>query len=144
MKVVTDAGPLIAAFDRSDLRHKLSRRLLTRWARRLLVPDVVLAETDALIRTRSSIHAAHEFLRAVELGEPRRSPMTDSLFRRAIEYDAAYSDLDLGLGDASVMALAEHERAPILTFDFRDFRATRPLRGGFWRLVIDEDGRVQI
>lgn len=36
------------------------------------------------------------------------------------------------------MALAETERAPILTFDFADFRATRPLRGGFWRLVIDE------
>jgi hypothetical protein len=35
------------------------------------------------------------------------------------------------------MAVAERQKLPILTFDFEDFRATRPSRG-FWRLVVDE------
>jgi len=33
------------------------------------------------------------------------------------------------------MALAERDDLPILTFDFRDFRATQPRRG-YWRLVV--------
>lgn len=32
---------------------------------------------------------------------------------------------------------AERHGMPILTFDFEDFRATRPSRG-YWRLIIDE------
>jgi predicted nucleic acid-binding protein len=59
------------------------------------------------------------------------------LLSRAVQFDSSYADLDLGLVDGAVMALAERERWPILTFDFEHFRATRPERG-FWRLVIDE------
>jgi hypothetical protein len=35
------------------------------------------------------------------------------------------------------MAIAERVGAPILTFDFEHFRATRPTHG-FWELVVDE------
>jgi len=46
--------------------------------------------------------------------------------------------LDLGLVDTSIMAYAERHRLPILTFDFRDFRATSSSHGP-WRLVLDEE-----
>ena len=59
------------------------------------------------------------------------------LMRRAIEIDTRFADLDLGFVDGCVMAIAEQMRAPILTFDFEHFRATRPSRG-FWQLVVDE------
>jgi hypothetical protein len=36
------------------------------------------------------------------------------------------------------MAYAERHDLPILTFDFRDFRATSSTRGP-WRLVLSED-----
>jgi hypothetical protein len=42
-----------------------------------------------------------------------------------------------GLVDGAVMALAERQELPILTFDFTHFRSTRPEKG-FWRLVVDE------
>ena len=51
--------------------------------------------------------------------------------------DARFADLDLGFVDGCVMAVAERMQAPILTFDFEHFRATRPTHG-FWRLVVDE------
>ena len=52
-------------------------------------------------------------------------PLTARLFARAAVIDRRYAALDLGLVDAAVMAIAESEDVPILTFDFRDFRAAR-------------------
>jgi predicted nucleic acid-binding protein len=77
------------------------------------------------------------FLHAVADGEHTVVMPTGSLFRRAVEIDAGYAALGLGLVDALVMAIAEERRLPILTFDFEHFRATRP-RQGYWELVVDE------
>jgi predicted nucleic acid-binding protein len=54
-----------------------------------------------------------------------------------VEIDAQHADLDLGLVDATVMAIAERHELPVLTFDFAHFRATRPATGE-WRLVVNE------
>jgi hypothetical protein len=48
-----------------------------------------------------------------------------------------FADLSLGFVDA-VMALAERERAAILTFDFEDFRAAPRPDGSPWPLLVDE------
>lgn len=60
-----------------------------------------------------------------------------ALLRRAVESDRQFAGLEIGYVDGAVMALAEREHLPVLTFDFEHFRATRPARG-FWQLVIDE------
>jgi len=64
--------------------------------------------------------------------------MSPGLLRRSADIDAKYADLNLGLADAAVMAFAERYDLPILTFDFRDFRATAPEGAGSWSLVVDE------
>src|SRR5439155_635672 len=71
-------------------------------------------------------------------GERTVACMTIGLIRRAVSIDARFADLDLGLVDASVMALADRERAPIFTFDFADFRAAPRPDGTAWPLVVDE------
>jgi predicted nucleic acid-binding protein len=48
-----------------------------------------------------------------------------------------FADLDLGLVDGAVMAMAEERRLPILTFDFRHFRAAHPSKG-YWDLLVTE------
>lgn len=63
--------------------------------------------------------------------------VTPGIVQRSVEIDATYADLDLGFTDAVVMACAERHDLPVLTFDFRDFRATSPERGE-WRLVVNE------
>ena len=63
--------------------------------------------------------------------------MTAGLLRRAVELENRYADLNLGLVDTAVMAIAERRCLPILTFDFTDFRATESADGP-WRLAIDE------
>ena len=105
--------------------------------RRLVILDLVMVETDQLLRTRVGRHAARRFLSAVGEGEHARAFVSPDLLRRAVEIDAQHADLDLGLVDASVMAYAERHELPILTFDFVDFRAARPARG-HWHLVVDE------
>ena len=56
-------------------------------------------------------------------------------YRRALEIDRRPAALGLGLVDAAVMAIAESEDAPVLTFDFTDFRAAPPSGGHPWALL---------
>jgi predicted nucleic acid-binding protein len=104
---------------------------------RHLRPHQVIVEVDQLARSRVGAHAARRFLAALDAGEHEVAYLSPGLLARAIEIDRRYGDLDLGIADASVMALAERRRLPILTFDFEDFRATKP-SNGYWRLVVDE------
>lgn len=139
MTVVADTGPLVAFVRRDERSHGLAARLIAEFGSELLIPDAVVVEAALLLRGRVSPRAARAFLEDVATGVLQRVSLEPSLFRRAVEYERTHADLDLGIVDACVMALAEAKRASILTFDFADFRATRPLRGGYWQLVIDED-----
>lgn len=103
------------------------------------MPDPVAVEVDHVVRDRVGLAQARLFLRSLTIGDHSLAFLTPSLLRRAVELDQQYADLDLGLVDASVMALAEHHELPVLTFDFAHFRSTRPA-SGYWRLVVDEAG----
>ena len=137
MRIVADTGPLVAAANRRDRAHRLAAILATELGRDLLVPLPVAVEVDQLLRARTDRGAALAFLAALADGEHETAFLTPTLLRRAVEFDRAHADLDLGLADSAVMAVAERYELPILTFDFTHFRATRPKRG-FWRLVVDE------
>jgi len=138
LRVVCDTAPLIAAADRSSRAHRLAAGLVNRLGRKLVVLEVVLAETDYMLRARVGATSARRLLEAVVTGAHSAAFLSPGLLRRATELDAQYADLDLGLVDASIMAYAERHQLPILTFDFRDFRATSSTHGP-WRLVLSED-----
>jgi uncharacterized protein len=127
----------VAALNKRDDAHALSRALLSELGRDLVLPLPVLAEADHLLRTRVNSAAARALLGAAAAGEHSVHFLSSRLLRRAAEIDSQFADLDLGLADGAVMALAEGENLPILTYDFKHFRATLPGRG-YWRLVIDE------
>ena len=101
------------------------------------MPEPVLVEVDYLVRTRVSSMTARAFLAAVAAREHTVHFLSPAMLQRAVEIDAKFAHLDLGLADGSVMAIAERERLPVLTYDFHHFRATRP-ENGFWRLVVSE------
>ena len=127
----------VAAANRRDEAHGLAAGLATLIGRDLLVPDLVLVEVDQLLRSRVSAEAARAFLDSMARGEHNVVFTTKRLLRRAVELDTRFADIGLGLVDATVMALAEEQELPIVTFDFEHFRATRP-QSGYWRLVVDE------
>lgn len=137
LSAVADAGPLIAASNARERGNRVAAELVAALGRRLLVPATVAAEVDHILRKRVSLRSARAFLGALAAGEHTLEPVTRRVFLRAAQIDANHADLDLGLVDASVMAVAEHHRLPILTFDFADFRAA-PSPAGPWPLVITE------
>jgi predicted nucleic acid-binding protein len=137
VKVVADTGPLVAATNGRDRAHQLAASLVSELGRDLIIPDLVLVEIDQLLRARVGKAAALVFLTAISAREHEVAFLSQGLLGRAVEIDRRFSDLDLGLVDASVMAYAERHELPILTFDFEDFRAAPP-ESGYWRLVIDE------
>jgi uncharacterized protein len=134
---VADTGPLVAAANRRDRAHALAAALVTELGRGLLVPEPVIAEVDQLLRSRVGSRSARLFLEAIAAGEHTVVFGSGAVLRRAAAIDAQFADLQLGYTDAAVMAIAEREDLPVLTFDFGHFRAARPAHG-YWRLVIDE------
>lgn len=138
MTVVVDTGPLLAAALKRDQAHELAAALIEFGGRDLLVPDPVVSECDSLLRRRDAPESARRLLEALVAGVWVRVPLTPSLFAQAVAIDAHYRDIGLGLVDSSVMAIASATGSAILTFDFRDFRAAPPVRGGAWDLVLDE------
>lgn len=143
MRAVCDTGPLLAATDRNDELHVLAAMLVTELGRELVVPTPVIVEADYLLRNRVGERSARLLLKALAEGEHDVGYLTTTLFRRAVEIDVQYLDLDLGFADAAVMAIAERFDLPVLTFDFRAFRATRP-RNGHWSLIVDESRLTRV
>lgn len=80
---------------------------------------------------------ARLFLGATAAGWHPVVYLTATVLRRAMANEAFFASIDLGFVDACVMAEAERRQLPVLTFDFEDFRATRPAQGA-WELVVDE------
>ena len=138
MAVVVDTGPLLAAALKRDPAHALAAALIAFGGRDLLIPDPVVAECEGFLRQRDAHEGARRLLAALVDGIWVRVPLTPSLFAQADAIDKQYQDIGLGLVDASVMAIAAATKSSILTFDFRDFRAAPPIRGGSWDLVVDE------
>lgn len=122
---VVDAGVLYSAADTADAYHRDALSLLEDAQTRLIVPTLVLAEVDHLIGSRLGRKAATVFVRAISEFE-MEAPHPDD-WPRIIELVSRYEDLDLGLVDASVVALAERIAAPtIYTIDHRHFSVVRP------------------
>lgn len=103
-----------------------------------MVLDSVIVETDQFLRRRHGHRWGRRFLDDMSRGAHTIDFLTPGLVKRAAELDARYADLGLGLVDASIMAYAERHDLPILTFDFRHFRATESAHGP-WRLAISEE-----
>jgi uncharacterized protein len=135
--VVADSGPLISAVRSDEAAHSLARELVAELGRELVVLMPVLAEVDYIVRERAGSGPARRLLRAIADGEHTAAFLSPGLLARAVEIDETYADLNLGFVDAAIMAYAERHELPILTFDFRHFRATKPAVGE-WRLLVDE------
>lgn len=134
--IVLDTSGLLAAIDGSQRTHAAAAAAL-RWAGepRLLSP-FVLAELDYLLASRVSVAAARAFLGEVVRGAYQLEPFGQDDVEQALGILNRYSDLDLGLADASLVVLAErHATLDLLTLDERHFRAVRGPGGRPFRLL---------
>jgi len=126
--IIADTGGLLRALARTpDLQPSFPeyQTVLTS-ASLVIVPALVLAEVDHFLRDQ---RAAMRKLIA-EIFDPGTRyeyelPLPSDLVR-ALELDAKFKDLNLGLVDGTVAALAERREVyRVLTTDRRDFSALR-------------------
>ena len=126
--IIADTGGLLRALARSTDNKPSFPEYETALtsARSVIVPALVLAEVDYFLRDQRA--AMRKLIAEIfdpgtryEYELPRPSDLV-----RALELDAKFKDLNLGLVDGTVAALAERREVyRVLTTDRRDFSAIR-------------------
>lgn len=136
MALIADSGGIYGLYDRRDSAHPSLRAVVEHERERIVLPSVILGELDYLLRARLGLRALLQFLADLEAGAFTVYELTSEDLRRCGALLAKYSELDLGLCDAAVVAAAERLGADrILTVDQRGFRLIRSLRGKPFRLL---------
>jgi uncharacterized protein len=134
--IVFDTSVVLALMDRHEQQHERVREWMESASDELCTTPLVLAELDYLVPKLGgpvAARALHEDFRdGAYTVEWWRSAL-----RETIEAAHLYESIDLGLTDASLIALAAHlETTTIATLDERHFRAVRPLNGGAERFIL--------
>lgn len=126
MALIADTGGLYALYDRGDKYHEAVLRVIAQEQGDIIIPDVILAEIDYLLRRWLGVQAELDFLEEIFAGTYILYRLDFQDFSRCQELLSQYQSLNLGLADTGVMATAERfNMYRILTLDERDFRAVR-------------------
>jgi uncharacterized protein len=125
--LVLDTGPILALLDAGDPAHQRSVEMVDELHEDLIVPTCVLVEVDYWAHKLLGDETWAVFVQDVAAGAYRLEPLTLDDLQRAAELEREYADLDLGLVDASVIALCERlGETKVATLDRRDFSVVRP------------------
>lgn len=136
--IVLDTGGLYALLDSSDRHHEQAHAAISGYDGPLLLSPLILAETDYLVAKRLGRHAERNFLADVTDKVYRLVGFDDDDMKSATDLVNAYSDMDIGISDASVAVVAGRYRTVDLLSIDGHFRAIGPLWGtAFTLLPID-------
>lgn len=134
--ILLDTSGLWAAVDEGQARHAQAAAALNAATTPWLLSPFVLAELDYLLLTRVGGHAETELLKEVADGAYQLETFDRHDVEAALEYVQQYSNIDLGLTDASIVVLADrHGVSDLLTLDERHFRTVRGRAGRRFRLL---------
>lgn len=134
--LVLDTSGILALSDGRDPAHRACLVAAERYDD-LILPLLTLSEVDYWFRKRGADAGAFAALiDDLRAGAYRLVAPTEDDLSRAAELGAGYADLDLGLVDASVIAVCERLRIEaVLTLDRRDFSVVRPRHCAALRLL---------
>jgi hypothetical protein len=134
--ILIDTSGLFAALNVREAEHEGARRALLEDEGPLILSPFVLAELDYLIGKRAGPKAALNLLTDVGDGRYELAPIDSGDVVAARQVITRYSDLKLGIADASVVVLADRYGAErVLTLDQRHFRALRTPAGRTFTLL---------
>ena len=137
MTLVLDTGPIVAALNAEDPDHARCATLLAE-TDDLLIPDPVLVEVDYWLNKLGGAHVWSNFVADIARGAYRLAHLTAADLLRAAELESTYADLDLGLVDASIVALCERlGQTTLATLDRRHFAVVRPSHCSHFTLLPD-------
>lgn len=127
--IVLDTSIVVAFMNRRDDDHTFVRDWIDQVTDELVTTPLILAEIDHLVTSAGGAPAAgalrDDLARGAYSVEWWRSALRDTL-----AVARRHKAMDIGLADASLVALAAHLRTTtIATLDERHFRTVKPLTG---------------
>jgi uncharacterized protein len=124
--LILDTSVLLAALDASDPDHGHCAELIAGSSENLVVPALVLSELDYWCHERLPAEVWQAFLEVLAGAYSVQNPTEEDL-KRSLELQRNYSDLAVGVVDASILALVERLEEPkVATLDHRHFATMRP------------------
>jgi predicted nucleic acid-binding protein len=133
---IIDAAPLVALAQPDEPRRTAILDALRTEPGALVIPAPVTAEIDYMLGERFGRAARVAFLQDLAAGRFDVACLERDDYTTIGELDARYADLELGLADCAVIALAQrYETSRIVSFDERHFRAVTPLQGGAFTIL---------
>ncbi len=122
--VVVDTSGLLAALFQDQRRHAECARILTATEGPFLLSPFVLAELDYLVAKLANVETELRLLRELASGAYALAPFLAGDVQEVASVIEQYSDLGIGLADASIVVIARrHRTRDVLTLDERHFRA---------------------
>jgi predicted nucleic acid-binding protein len=137
--IIVDTSVIVAYMNATDDHHEAVGLWLDQVDDDLATTPLIVAEVDHLVAARGG-RAALTALRADLAAGAYLVEWWDGAVTATVNVAEQYADNDLGLADASLVALAHrHNSVEVATLDERHFRALRPLAAGdaFRLLPID-------
>lgn len=127
--IVLDTSVVLALMEEDEKHHERVREWMESVSDGLCTTPLVLAELDYLVPKQGGAVAARALRASFESGAYAVEWWRSAL-QETIEIARRYESIDLGLTDASLIALAAYlGTTRIATLDERHFRAVRPLGG---------------
>jgi hypothetical protein len=134
--IIADTSGLIAFFSESGPQHDAVVAWLDSNDPVMVVSPYVIAEIDYLVATRRGVEAELAVLTELSGGAYELAAMDAGDIADAARVVRRYSDLGIGLADASLAVLAQRYRTrTVLTLDRKHFGVMRPLDGGLFTIV---------
>ncbi len=127
--IVLDSSVMLALVDQGDDDHERVWKWIEDVPDELCTTPLVLAELDHMVPLKGGSVAAEAVREDFRDGAYTVEWWRSALFE-TIEIASQYESIELGLTDASLIALAAHlDTIKIATLDERHFRAVQPLAG---------------
>jgi predicted nucleic acid-binding protein len=138
--IIVDTSVIVAYMNASDDHHEAVGEWLDHIDDDLATTPLIVAEVDHLVAARGG-RPALRALRADLAAGAYLVEWWESAISTTVSVAERYADNDLGLADASLVALAHrHDSVDIATLDERHFRALRPLGAGEAFRLLPMDG----
>lgn len=134
--ILVDTSGVLSALFRDQRAHRACAEALEQLGGPLLLSPFVLAELDYLITKLTGVAMELRFLEEVNRGAYRLELFGARDIEQACKVIQGYSNLNIGLADASIVVLANrHSTNVVLTLDERHFRALPGPMGKPFRLL---------
>lgn len=135
-QILIDTGIIIALADKGDSWHQRSLRFIKTFPGRLIAPSTIIPEVCYMLNTYLGPSAEIAFIQSLVQRQLAIETVTLEDLGRSLEVLQAYADLNIGLVDATVVALAERLGiSRLLTTDRRHFSAVKLKQGTHLELL---------